>query len=406
MPFDQLIVVMMENHSFDNLLGALPLTHADVDGLTFAGGVATNSNPGAPGMPASVTAFPLHDSTQGPDVSQTWADSHAQIDGGAMDGFVRTAKSPQPMGYYTPDALPFAYSLASTFTLANRWFSSLPGPTYPNRRFLLAGTAYGTTVTQGDPLIAESPHSGTVFGLLSDHNITWSDYFSDVPMSVVVGRDVLLHADHHHMIDRFFSDCSAGTLPQVSFVDPRIGVASRIGKPIRDLPSPFREWLQSIDADLTGADEAETEEEPQNLYYGETWAHSVVQAVLASPQWPRICMIYLYDEHGGYYDHVPPPAAVAPDDIAPVLAPGDPQVGYTQYGPRVPAVVISPHSRPGGVSDVVHDHTSVLATIEAKWNLPALTRRDAGAHDVMDFLDPSHAALLVPPTVAAPRPLD
>ncbi|MGH9918713.1 MAG: alkaline phosphatase family protein [Nitrososphaerales archaeon] len=401
-PFEHLLVVMMENHSFDNLLGALARDRTDVDGLAFENGVATNWNPGGANTPPRVMAFPLANTAQGPDVSQSWQDSHAQINGGAMDGFVRSVGSTQPIGYYTPEVLPFAYSLASTFTLANRWFSSLPGPTYPNRRFLLAGTAYGTTVTAGDPLTGASPASGTIFGLLSDNDINWSDYFSDVPMSLVIGQDILLHADHHHTIDQFFADCQAGTLPQVSFVDPRIGLASRIGQPIAALPSPFREWLESIGADLSHDDPAETEEDPQDMYYGELWAHSVIDAVIKSPQWPNTCLIYLYDEHGGYYDHVPPPPAIAPDAIAPVLQGACPDVGYVQYGPRVPAIVVSPYSRPGGTTDVVHDHTSVLATIETKWNLPALTKRDANASTIMDFLDPSTAALLHPPAIAAP----
>jgi phospholipase C len=403
MPFEHLVVVMMENHSFDNLLGGLSLTRSDVSGLTFEGGRATNSNPGGSGTPPVVTAFPLTNTSQGSDVSQTWKDSHEQIDGGRMDGFVRTMNSQQPMGYYTPSVLPFAYSLASTFTVANQWFCSLPGPTYPNRRFLLAGTAYGTTQTHGDPLLAESPASGTVFELLSNNGITWADYFSDVPMSVVIGRSILDHADHHHVIDAFYDDCRTGNLPQVSFVDPRIGVASRIGQPIAQLPPPFDDWLRHIGVDLSNADPPETEEDPQDMYYGEAWAYEVVTSVIQSPQWPQTCLIYLYDEHGGYYDHVAPPAAIPPDDIPPNLQPGDPPGGYDMYGPRVPAIVVSPHSKPGATTNVVHDHTSVLATIEAKWNLPALTRRDANARDIMDFLDPGPPALLQPTGIVGPQ---
>ena len=123
------------------------------------------------------------------------------------------------------------------------------------------------------------------------------------------------------------------------------------------------------------------------MSYGEYWAYQTVKAVLDSPAWPRTLLIYTYDEHGGYYDHVPPPAAIAPDSIPPALGPGDVPGGYDIYGPRVPAIVASPYSKPNAVTNVVHDHTSVLATIEAKWNLPALTYRDANAKTVMDFLD-------------------
>jgi phospholipase C len=402
MPFQHLVVVMMENHSFDNLLGALSAHHPNVDGLTFAAGAATNWNPGAARTPATVRAFPVADTSQGSDVNQSWRESHAQINGGAMDGFVKSTGSEQPMGYYTRDTLPFAYDLATTFTIGDRWFCSLPGPTYPNRRFLLAGTANGCTVTDSDSLLLSAGPQGTVFDLLSNHNINWANYFSDVPMSMVVAENAARHFDHHHTIDKFFAACSAGTLPAVSFVDPRIGVLSRIGSPIARLPPPFNAALKQLGADLSGTDSGETEEDPQDMRFGEAWAHKVVQAVIDSPRWPQTCLIYIYDEHGGYYDHVAPPPAIAPDKVPPSLLPTDPVAGYTMYGPRVPAVVVSPYSKPGGVTSVVHDHTSVLATIEAKWNLPALTLRDANAATIMDFLDPSTAALLKPPRLTTP----
>src|SRR5437763_15644782 len=139
------------------------------------------------------------------------------------------------------------------------------------------------------------------------------------------------------------------------------------------------------------------------MAYGDFWAYKAVKAVLESPAWPRTLLIYTYDEHGGYYDHVAPLAAIAPDSIPPNLGPGDFPGGYDLYGPRVPAIVASPYSKPNGVTNVLHDHTSVLATIEAKWNLPRMTYRDANAHTVADFLDlKSPPALLEPPTIAEP----
>ena len=221
MPFDHLIVVMMENHSFDNLLGALKLTRGDVDGLAFdADGHATNSNPGATHTPAEVLSFPLQNTAQAKNVSQSWKATHQQIDGGAMDGFVRSVGATEPMGYYTPELLPFAYSLANTFALGERWFCSVPGPTYPNRRFLLAGTAFGGTVTGASTLLDSPPPNGTIFDHLSAHNVSWCDYFADVPMTSVIPSIILRHADHHHPISKFFHDCQAGALPAVSFVDP------------------------------------------------------------------------------------------------------------------------------------------------------------------------------------------
>ena len=402
MPFDHLVVVMMENHSFDNLLGALRRTRVDVDGLTFdAAGNARNSNPGVGEGAADVLAFPLANTAQAKHVSQSWKASHEQVNGGAMDGFVRSVAATEPMGYYTPQVLPFAYSLASTFTLANRWFCSTLAPTYPNRRFLLAGTAYGGTTTGLATLLDGPPPHGTILDRLSEHRIGWADYFTDVPMTAVIPSACLKHLDHHHPIEKFFNDCRAGTLPPVSFVDPGVGVLSSIATATAALPSIVKDALRLIGANFEDAAPSQTEEDPADMYYGEKWAHEVVEAVLRSPAWERTLLVYTYDEHGGYYDHVPPPAAPAPDDIPPKLQQGDPQVGYDRLGVRVPAIVVSPYSIPGGVTNVTHDHTSILATIEAKWNLPALTRRDANAPTVMDFLAPE-PALLHPPPIQGP----
>jgi phospholipase C len=389
MPFDHIIVVMMENHSFDNLLGDLGRTRSDVDSLKFdASGSPTNTNPGGEGASGAVTAFALANTAQTTNVTQSWKATHEQVNRGAMDGFVRSVNGArEPMGYYTPEVLPFAYSLASQFTIGDRWFCSLPGPTYPNRRFLLAGTAYGGTVTAVETLFDPPPPHGTIFDVLSAHNINWCNYFSDLPMTAVIPSIILKHADHHAPIAKFFHDCQAGTLPAVSFVDPRIGVLSEIGAPLKSMPSIILDALGVLGADFEGTDPAETEEDPQDMYWGETWAATLIQAVLDSKAWERTMLIYIYDEHGGYYDHVPPPTAIAPDAIPPNLQPGDPQGAYNMYGPRVPAIVVSPYSAAGGVTSVVHDHTSVLATIQSKWNLPALTDRDATANDIMDFLD-------------------
>jgi phospholipase C len=389
MPFDHIIVVMMENHSFDNLLGDLGRTRTDVDSLHFDGsGAPTNTNPGGGGASGTVAAFALANTAQTTNITQSWKATHQQVNGGAMNGFVLSANGArEPMGYYTPEVLPFAYSLASQFTIGDRWFCSMPGPTYPNRRFLLAGTAYGGTVTEVDTLLDPPPPHGTIFDVLSAHNINWCDYFSDLPMTSVIPSIILKHADHHAPIAKFFHDCQAGTLPAVSFVDPPIGVMSDIGAPLKSLPGVIREALQVLGADFEGTEPAATEEDPQDMYWGEAWAATLIQAVLDSKTWKRTMLIYVYDEHGGYYDHVPPPPATVPDAIPPQVQPGDPQGAYNMYGPRVPAIVVSPYSAAGGVTSVVHDHTSVLATIQAKWNLPALTDRDATANDIMDFLD-------------------
>ncbi len=394
LPFEHIVVVMMENHSFDNLLGALALSgQPRADGLRFdASGRALNSNPGPDG---AVLAFPFPSTAQGPHVSQAWNATHEQIDGGKMDGFVRSVDADQPMGYWTEDVLPFAYSLARTFTVANRWFCSAPCQTYPNRRFLMAGTAYGDIATDNESLSDPPPPNGTIFDRLHAYGISWRNYFTDLPQTAIIPSIVERYAPNLASLAQFRLDCAAGVLPAVSFVDPEFGALSAVGSGLASLPA-----LSSLAGTLeaTGGDE----EDPQDMAYGESWAYSVVEAVLSSPAWPRTLLIYTYDEHGGYYDHVPPPAAIAPDSIPPQLGPDDVPGGYDIYGPRVPAVVVSPYSKPNAVTNVVHDHTSVLATIEAKWNLPALTYRDANAKTVLDFLDLPAAAFLQPPAIARP----
>jgi phospholipase C len=392
--FDHVVIVMMENHSFDNVLGALarsgqPRAH----GLHVnAAGVARNTNPGASGL---VRSFPFGSTAQGPNVSQSWNATHQQIDGGRMDGFVRSVEADQPMGYWTADTLPFAYSLARTFTLANRWFCSAPCQTYPNRRFLMAGTAFGNISTSNESLKDAPPPNGTIFDRLQAYGVSWRNYYTDLPSTGIIPSIIEKYPQGIAPIAQFHADCAAGTLPSVSLVDPEFGVLGVVGSNLATVPvlKPIAEKLET-----TGGDE----ENPQDMSYGEYWAYTTVKSVLESPVWPRTLLVYTYDEHGGYYDHVPPPSAIAPDPIPPRLGPGDVPGGYDMYGPRVPAVVASPYSRPNAVTNLVHDHTSVLATIEAKWNLPRLTYRDANARTVADFLDFQHAAFLTPPTIAEP----
>ncbi len=396
LPFDHIVVVMMENHSFDNLLGALahsgqPKAH----GLKINGkGVAHNSNPGPEGP---VRSFVFDTTAQGDGVSQSWNASHEQIDGGRMDGFVRSTGSTQPMGYWTEETLPFAYSFARTFTSANRWFCSAPCQTYPNRRFLMAGTAYGNISTDTESLKDPPPPNGTIWDRLHAYGISWKNYFTDLPSTGIINGTIEKYPSNLAPTSQFFADCASGSLPAVSLVDPEFGVAGIVGSGLATIPA-----LQPLASKLetTGGDE----ENPQDMSYGEYWAYQAVRAVLDSPAWPRTLLIYTYDEHGGYYDHIPPPAAIAPDSIPPALGPEDVPGGYDLYGPRVPGIVASPYSKPNGVTNVVHDHTSVLATIESKWNLPALTFRDANARTVEDFLDLGHAAFLEPPSTILEPP--
>jgi phospholipase C len=184
------------------------------------------------------------------------------------------------MGYWTEEDLPFYYALARTFPLADRWFGSCLAQTYPNRRFLLAGTAAGIISTSTDALFAPAPPNGNILERLDAHGITWRNYFSTLPGVGVLLEYAGRHTDRLVMVDRFFTDAAAGTLPPVSFVDPDF--------------------------------EVQSEENPQDIGQGEAFAARVIQAVMTGPGWPRTVLIWLYDEHGGYYDHVPPSRRICP----------------------------------------------------------------------------------------------
>jgi phospholipase C len=386
---EHIVVLMMENHSYDNFLGTLVRRSANgpADGYTMRAGArrapwnpngVIASNPNGAGMWQN--AYHMSTTCQhSGSPTQEWSASHEQYDGGRMDGFVTCVSYGQPapagpvgMAYWNQGDLPVLHSLAATFPLADRWFQSLLGQTDPNRRYLIAGTSSGMT---DDIDISESglderavvqdallpvPVNGTIFDRLSTYGITWTNYTASYPTGTTSElyptNDAALTAVYEKAFDDFYSDCAAGTLPGVSL----------------------------LDEDYT----TQSQENPQDIVVGEQLIHDVVTAIANSPNWSSTLLVLNYDEHGGYFDHVPPPVALAPDLIPPILEPGQSSYdGFARYGFRVPALVVSPFSKPDWVTHVVYDHTSILAMIERKWNLPAMTFRDANANDLSDFLD-------------------
>jgi phospholipase C len=366
---DHIVVVMLENHSYDNILGSMGNRG---DGFAFGrDGRPTASNPGPGGE--VVHAFPMPNACQQQGHPyNTWDAGHASYDGGAMDGFVLSQSGPVSMGYEVQSTLPFTYSLAQTFPVCDRYFASVLAQTYPNRRYLMAATSLGQVA---DTLNAtERPPNGTIFESLEAHGITWKNYYSSLP---TVGIWTYLLGEPQTSaglanISQFYTDAAAGSLPGFSIVDPDFGTQS--------------------------------EEDPQDVQYGEQFLAQVVNAVMSGPGWAKTLLVWTYDEGGGYYDHVPPPSAVEPDSVPPqITVPPDLPGAFNRYGFRVPAGVVSPYAIPDYVSHFVHDHTSILKTVERKWNLPALTFRDANADDLLDSLDLfAPPNFLTPPTLAAP----
>jgi phospholipase C len=433
-----IVVLMMENHSYDNYLGTLD---GRGDGFPIGDdGRPDAENPDAVGQP--VRAFHMPSTVQRPGVpGQSWSAAHAQWAGGKMNGFVTATETASPdgdqtaaMGYWTDQDLPFYHGLARTFPLADRWVSSCLGPTFPNRRFLLAGTAHGL-VDDLPVNILDRPPAGTILEMLSRHGISWVNYrpstqdrshfrryfeyrhrqtkhhLSSLGRPFRRARDgfkrdlqftagiyplgMVRYLLHVRGIDDFFAAADTGTLPAFCIVDPS-----------------FDDY---------------SEENPQDIRKGESFAAEVINRVMHGPGWPDTLLIWTYDEHGGYYDHVAPPAAVPPDDVPGrslvahdswlrrILKPLFPgyvrhceslvarPLTYDTYGFRVPAVIVSPYARPDCVLSQVYDHTSVLKLVEEKWNLPALTRRDAAAISPISALDFSAPpAFLDPPVLPAP----
>ncbi len=387
---EHVVVLMMENHSFDNVLGMVPHQikgRSRVDGLTVRGGKVVNSNPSSvapyaiqnPVVTAQRASSPCQLSGQ---PSQAWNASHLSWNNGANNGFVQ-ASGNSAMWYWDQHLLPFTYSLAQHYPFGQRYFCSVLAQTYPNRRFLFCGTASGLTATNDDTFRTPATN-GTIFNQLLNHNISWLNYVQPtngallgspliVPEFATSPRCVV----RMRPISHFFSAAKSGTLPSFSFLDPNYTTTS--------------------------------EENPQDIQAGEQFVAQVVTSLTHSRLWHKTALFITWDEHGGYYDHVAPPKAIAPDNIAPItdpsalsnptvpLAPG----GYSRYGFRVPLIVVSPWARANYVSTVVQDHTSILAFIERKWNLPALTYRDANAHPLTDYFNFKTAAFAEPPKLAA-----
>jgi phospholipase C len=367
-PIDTIVFVMMENRSFDHLLGNLPAYgQPDVD--VAPAGV---TNPDSHGTP--VARFHLTDYCTA-DTNHGWAGAHREYDDGKNDGFVIAnegfqggpADGTRAMGYYTEADLPFIYALADRFAIGDRYFSPILAETYSNREYFYAATTFGRT--NGDLIPEREP---TIFDTLDGAGIGWHEYAESFDVIGIFADTLTRNLDHVAPIQHFYADAQAGTLDPVIFVEP-----------------DFRG-----DGSSAATDDLHP---PGDVQSGEAFLAKVLGALLASPQWPHMAVFVTFDENGGLYDHVPPPAACPPDAIPPMLGPGDPVAGFDRLGFRVPLIVVSPYARPHFVSHVVYDHTSLLRFLEARFILGALTARDANAAPLFELFDFSAPALLHPP---------
>jgi phospholipase C len=377
---EHIVVLMLENRSFDHLCGFLKRRIPGLDGLTGAETIPRDPAT-SPGNPVRVSddAPPVTDVDPGHALGDVSQQIYGRLEpafpeGGANDGFVAnyrkyTASDPaaeEIMRCFAPESLPVLTTLAEEFAICDRWFASLPGPTWPNRVFVHAGTSAGHT--DNGFRLYDVP---TIFERLEQAGRSWCVYYHGIPQVLVFP-----HVAPHYLNpfsrkvrpfeQRFADDVRRGRLADYVFIEPRY-----LDTPEMDANGqPTGRWLWAND-----------QHSPHDVRHGEHLIADVYEALRQSKLWPGVLLIILWDEHGGFYDHVFPEKAVPPT----VAPPGSGLFQFDRLGVRVPAVIVSPLVERGALDrdangrHIVRDHTSVLATIEKRFGVTPLGRRDAAA---------------------------
>jgi phospholipase C len=387
-PVEHFIVLMQENHTFDNYFGTYP----GADGLP--NGTCMPAASVDPNTPHCVAPFHLDsvvsideddDSPEiGPtDLDHSSATFQAQYNNGRMDGFVtalqqRNQDGRVALGYYDERDLPAYWSLAREYVLFDRFFSSVSGGSFLNHVFWIAGASGGNKEGSTNSPLNDLP---TIFDRLDERGISWKFYIQNYDPNLTyrtasryVGNRAsqvvwapLLRLDRYiddprlnsHIVDleQYYTDLEAGTLPAVAYLVPS----------------------------------GNSEHPPGRVSAGQHFVVSLLQALLRSDAWPSSAFLLTYDDWGGWYDHVPPP-----------------QVDAYDYGFRVPALLVSPYARRGHVEHAVLDFTSILRFIEDNWGLKPLAERDSFATSIVgafDFSAPPRSPRFVLPLPAAERPM-
>ncbi|ORX50146.1 phosphoesterase [Hesseltinella vesiculosa] len=371
------VILMFENRSFDRMMGWFDY-NSEIDGLT-PGKDCNYVNPADP------SSLKICATNQGKlkdplDPGHLYNDTTQQITGNGklpsnqvttadMSGFVANFAHNYPgiinnasalhqiMDGFSPDRIPITYELASNYTIFDRWFSSFPGSTMPNRMYLHSATSHGEPDTDSSKYLKGYPQR-TIYNNLDDANIPWANYFYEIPSLLLFDELRLGELSHYKNWATFGKDAAAGTLPPVSFLDPAY----------------FSIGTCIVENDA---------HPPSDVADSEKLLKEVYETVRASPQWNQTLFIVTFDEHGGYYDHVNTPLhAPNPDGL------NVSDFNFDRLGLRVPAILISPwvekgaviHEAHGPYSDSQYEHSSVPATLKKLFNLPNfLTKRDAWA---------------------------
>ena len=368
------VVLMMENRSFDHMFGMMMDPDWPVDGLT-----GLESNPDSAENNILVNADADYSGQLTPDPGHHFPDVNMQIfgnyeginTGALMMGFVTSyeththdrAKAARIMNCFDPKKIPVLTTLAKSYAVCDRWFSSVPGPTLPNRSFMHAATSIGRT----DMSPVWFDESKTIYELLEENGHSAKIFYHDSTVAMTFKMLQSGQSKWFGTIDDFYRACKHNTLPAYSFLEPR--------------------YFDSDDG--VAVFEASDQHPDHNVIEGENLIRNVYEAVQQNPDvWKSTLLVIVYDEHGGLYDHVTPPAAVNPDGKA-ASDPGEdvakiPPFSFDRLGIRVPAVIISAYIDPR-VDSTEYDHTSALATARKillgdGWEQKFLTERDRNAN--------------------------
>lgn len=367
-PIRHVVMLILENHSFDQMLGDLKRHYPDLEGVDPAAPGANKDPAGTEyrQTPATERTMPLDPHHEVPHVAVQLSDRNG--------GFVRDFAGSYPesdtksraliMDYYPLGFLPALHMLARNFTVCDHWYSSLPGPTWPNRFFALSGTSNGRVNMPDDGTHkADLPGyfqqtQDTLFDRLNDRGIHWKVYFHDVPQTTVLAHQREPHnAARYFYIDEFFDDA-------------------------RGAESEFPEFCL-IEPDYLGFGQND-DHPPHDIMRGEKLIADVYNAIRANDTlWQSTLLVVFWDEHGGFYDHVEPPAAIPPDNHRD-------EYSFDRLGVRVPAVLVSPWVD-AGVEKTQFDHTSVLKYLVEKWGLDPLGNRATAAKSIRAALRRTNA---------------
>jgi phospholipase C len=367
---DHIVVLMMENRSFDHMLGWLPGANGVQAGRTFL------DNDGAPQTSHLLTKFQNCSSS---DPDHSFGGGRTQLNGGAMDGFLKTAKVGDtfPIGYFSAADVPFFANAARYWTICDNYHCSILGPTWPNRFYMHSGqtdrlTTGGNTIDTNSLLSILSP---TVWDLAANAGVNARYYFSDSAFTALWGDK---YTNISFPLAQFKADAAAGNLPAISFVDPSFS-----GE---------------------GAGTSNDDHPLADIRNGQVLMNTIYQALSTSPNWANTLFIINYDEWGGFADHVVPPLApVSAHEVkvgnvdTPVNADG---TASAFLGFRVPCLLIGPRARRGSIASTLYDATSILNLISWRFGLPGLGIRATTSNNIasaLNFSGPANTAL--PPPV-------